>query len=1230
MRRYLMLLIFLDGCRADLSLPAGELLFYCASQRDCPDDLVCATAVGRCVEPGTDTSFPAVVGSIIVTPTLVRSGVPIQISFTVNKNLVDIPTVDVTVNGTTTTTRNASFVDVDATGRSYQFSFTPEQGTDPEGAVSLRIQIRDSLDNLGEAILAGAATIDYTPPTIVAGTLVVNLLSAIDSARSDITALKNGARVALSFITSELLDPTSLVTIATTPRLEATLDVSSGLSQAYSYSVGPADPNGVYAVELQAIDLAGNEQTIFLTDIVIDTVAPSDPTVNTSNNIVYRRIPWGAHGIAKQFTVVGQSNAVESNASVLVYDDAFPPTKLATTSADTNGAFGPVLLPPLDFSNVQVQTVDAAGNASALLLVRDGEWVATLKGKSAAGFDTNPHSISANVVSEDLREPHTTRSLSQTELDSLDATDGVYTAISAERHWAKRQTTTLPQGRFLHAAFYDSVRAEMIIFGGATDPYSLSPIQDAWRWNGVDFETLTTSGPQPTARFGHAMTYDRRREVGILFGGRGPSGMLDDQWAWNGEEWLAVNLQGVPHPTPRYLHQMAYDDTRHVIVLFGGCSQLDCQAMYHDTWEWDGSTWRDVSPPFAFGAQPPGRVAAAMAYQTQSDGVVLHAGCDENNYLNLTDLYCDHGGNPDADTWVWTGTQWINKTTGSEPPQRAFAQMVNVEGDLIMFGGCTFGSPGGTDGCVQSLGSFGSDQVWCWDGDSWSVADLGLDFQAGFSAVYENSKQRVTLFGGFVGADFGPEIRDDFQHWAGDCGGGAVRIASSSLSATPPARDQATLTYDPIGDRAVLFGGGPTAGADPTFVFSDPIWLDPFYAGEPGGRIGAGAAFDEARDRLVIFGGGAGAGSLETWEWNPLAGGSWSQVCTTVGCRGSLTARMFHAQAYDASVGQERVVIFGGTPSTNSSTHYNDLYQYNGSAWTQLCTGICPKPPARRCAAITYDDARDRLVLVGGRNDPNECFQQTSAANLLDDTWEWNGTSWTKVCGSGVIGCTNPPARSGHNMIYDSVRKRSVLFGGGYDDVWEWDGASWQNLTAAALLPDTRFASSATYDFVAKRALLYGGRSGLGRIDDLWELNLDAALRSSLSVAFDWTSSQVPLTQIQAVSLVAQAGASGANIDTIPGADNNIIGDVLPGVALDIWSWQSGTWSNAATQSFLASSPGSIVFNDPTPSSAQQRVVPAKQKIYLRLVPTNGSGNGPTPAQVSLDYIELTVRYRRP
>ena len=101
----------------------------------------------------------------------------------------------------------------------------------------------------------------------------------------------------------------------------------------------------------------------------------------------------------------------------------------------------------------------------------------------------------------------------------------------------------------------------------------------------------------------------------------------------------------------------------------------------------------------------------------------------------------------------------------------------------------------------------------------------------------------------------------------------------------------------------------------------------------------------------------------------------------------------------------------------------------------------------------------------------------------LDDTWEFDGATWTLKSPSA-----RPPARNGHVMV--TVGAKVVLFGG-YDatgqclnDTWEWDGTTW-TLVSSLITPSGRAypAMAALGD----QAVLFGGWAGTsGLLADTW------------------------------------------------------------------------------------------------------------------------------------------------
>ena len=67
----------------------------------------------------------------------------------------------------------------------------------------------------------------------------------------------------------------------------------------------------------------------------------------------------------------------------------------------------------------------------------------------------------------------------------------------------------------------------------------------------------------------------------------------------------------------------------------------------------------------------------------------------------------------------------------------------------------------------------------------------------------------------------------------------------------------------------------------------------------------------------------------------------------------------------------------------------------------------------------------------------------SGGTEVLDGTWEWDGSNWTQLCGAGTE-CVGPAARRDTRMVYDEVRQVFVLYGGVdgageyFDDLWEW------------------------------------------------------------------------------------------------------------------------------------------------------------------------------------------------
>ncbi len=209
--------------------------------------------------------------------------------------------------------------------------------------------------------------------------------------------------------------------------------------------------------------------------------------------------------------------------------------------------------------------------------------------------------------------------------------------------------------------------------------------------------------------------------------------------------------------------------------------------------------------------------------------------------------------------------------------------------------------------------------------------------------------------------------------------------------------------------------------------------------------------------------------------------------------------------AYDEARG--RLVAFAESLHLEPVT----VHEWNGGVWTTQ-----PTAPfgARREFAFTYDAARRRLVLFGGNRSDGP------TPGLQSDTWEYVDGVWQIRLPS-----QSPPARAGHEMTYDAVRQRVVLFGGVagaalQNDTWEWDGNTWQRIPTANA-PAARLNPALAYDATQSRVVLFGGSAAGGVLNDHWTWDGTSWARvtsrtvppgrSSAALAYDLTRQRLVL-----------------------------------------------------------------------------------------------------------------------
>ncbi|HLQ36896.1 MAG TPA: kelch repeat-containing protein, partial [Planctomycetota bacterium] len=159
-------------------------------------------------------------------------------------------------------------------------------------------------------------------------------------------------------------------------------------------------------------------------------------------------------------------------------------------------------------------------------------------------------------------------------------------------------------------------------------------------------------------------------------------------------------------------------------------------------------------------------------------------------------------------------------------------------------------------------------------------------------------------------------------------------------------------------------------------------------------------AYDAVRLQLVLIQRSYRTypGPMDTWTWD---GAAWALQNPTT----SPPPRDQFTVTYDA--GRQRVELFGGRPASPWNTYLNDLWEWDGSTWTQRTTPDVPG--GRQSALAVYDPLRQRTLLVGGYR-----MEGNGANNYFADIWSLaSGARFTSTnFGTGCGGPAGAPVLS--------------------------------------------------------------------------------------------------------------------------------------------------------------------------------------------------------------------------
>ena len=146
--------------------------------------------------------------------------------------------------------------------------------------------------------------------------------------------------------------------------------------------------------------------------------------------------------------------------------------------------------------------------------------------------------------------------------------------------------------------------------------------------------------------------------------------MLDDTWAWRGDAWVHIPVEG-ERPSPRQNATLRFDPATGEVLLLGGLDERN-RALY-DVWSLDGAQWRRVPD---FRAAPTNRIFPGLGSNAEG-AVAAFGGFDGRASI--------------SDFWLFEQGAWhevsLPTVDVDRPRGRSSAVVIEDTDGWLVFGG---------------------------------------------------------------------------------------------------------------------------------------------------------------------------------------------------------------------------------------------------------------------------------------------------------------------------------------------------------------------------------------------------------------------------------------------------------------------------------------------------------------------------------------------------------------
>jgi MYXO-CTERM domain-containing protein len=603
-------------------------------------------------------------------------------------------------------------------------------------------------------------------------------------------------------------------------------------------------------------------------------------------------------------------------------------------------------------------------------------------------------------------------------------------ALDAAGQWLPKAMIS-PPNYTAPGMVYDTLRKRIVIFGGQLP----SPVGQGARsrlvWERGDpgwIQLNPTTGPE--ARAEHAMLFDKKRGLTVVYGGSTQAGVVDDLWTWDGAQWAELKPAG-NKPPPLKLASLVYDEQTDQYLLYGGISSDDPQSASSTLWAYNPTTAAWTSS-----ASPAGkRFAHAAAYDALKGRMLLQGGRSVSNAIV-------------GSTWEYKAGVWKQFTGASSG--RSHHGMAFVDGSSSFRGIYLVG--GQSTAPLSSVVRLNEEVA---GQEKWNSVSVSLNLSTTMATarlVYDEKTFRAFATGGSGDAQrIGIEFTSNRRRVAVPVGSG------------PAPRTDMAVAHAPSKGLTYLLGGCVATPTQDCFAEND-LWAWDGRAWEELPRAafrptsGHSMIHDDQTGRLIV----CAPAEMSLWAWD---GAVWSVLptgdlaCLKEGARSTMVldakSRTVFGRSYTGSNCQleswsldDPSKVTGGScgelaleassvlrfplayyPPGNVAFAINS---FNDKVYTHkaenLSPGLLPlqgqafdSTLLRRSSAVAFDPILQGVLVLNGR----------SKSSVLSDVWAWDGSSWAEVPGSKQG--TASPELFLASAVFDEARAMTLLVGGKED-----------------------------------------------------------------------------------------------------------------------------------------------------------------------------------------------------